>query len=188
LRGPFATTSASDSPTADGTPGSPLEIIRTELLEVLDHNRKHVFNILDGLSDEQLRRPVLPSGWRPLGMVKHLAVDAEHHWASCIIGGEPLAWLTDNGYDGEGGWHVSDGETAADIFAFYRRKIAKSNEIIGRTELHEPVRTDAFPGEDLPTVSSVLMHMIDEAACHTAHLDAARKLIDGRQWSQPKDS
>jgi hypothetical protein len=50
------------------------------------------------------------------------------------------------------------------------------------------VRTDAFPGEDLPTVSSVLMHMIDEAACHTAHLDAARKLIDGRQWSQPKDS
>jgi Protein of unknown function (DUF664) len=31
-------------------------------------------------SDEQLRRPVLPSGWNCLGMVKHLALADEHYW------------------------------------------------------------------------------------------------------------
>jgi hypothetical protein len=28
----------------------------------------------------------------------------------------------------------------------------------------------------------VLLHVITETACHAGHLDAARELIDGRQW------
>jgi hypothetical protein len=182
----LATTPVTD-PSADSAAGGPLEIIRTELLEVLDFNRKHVFDILEGLSEGQLRQPVLPSGWCPLGLVKHLAIDAEHYWASCIIGGQPLGWFTENGYDGEGGWHVGADESPADIFTFYRREIANSNEIIRRTPLDMPVRqAAAFPGDDLPTCSSVVIHMIDETACHTGHLDAARELIDGRRWSQPQ--
>lgn len=189
----MATTPASESPPDDETDGAapvgPLEIIRTELLEVLDFNRKHVFDILEGLSEEQLRRQVLPSGWCPLGMVKHLAIDAEHYWAGCIIGGQPIGWFTENGYDGQGGWQVGDDESAAEIFTFYRRAIANSNGIIRRTPLDMPVRqTDVFPDDDLPTCSSVIIHMIDETACHTGHLDAARELIDGRQWSQPQHS
>ena len=43
------------------------------LRRFLDEQRNHVLGILEGLSDEQLRRPVLPSGWHCLGMVKHLA-------------------------------------------------------------------------------------------------------------------
>ena len=40
----------------------------TELLrDFLDEQRNHVLGILEGLSDEQLRRPVLPSGWTCLG-------------------------------------------------------------------------------------------------------------------------
>ena len=37
------------------------------LLRFLDHPRAHVVGILEGLSDDQLRRPVLPSGWSCLG-------------------------------------------------------------------------------------------------------------------------
>ncbi len=33
------------------------------LLGFLDEQRHHVLGILEGLSEEQLRRPVLPSGW-----------------------------------------------------------------------------------------------------------------------------
>jgi Protein of unknown function (DUF664) len=44
----------------------------TELLrDFLDEQRNHVLGILEGLSEEQLRRPVLPSGWHCLGMLKH---------------------------------------------------------------------------------------------------------------------
>jgi Protein of unknown function (DUF664) len=27
-----------------------------------------------------------------------------------------------------------------------------------------------------------MLHVITETACHAGHLDAARELIDGRQW------
>jgi hypothetical protein len=53
----------------------------TQLLrDFLDEQRNHVLGILEGLTDEQLRRPVLPSGWHCLGMVKHLALADEHYW------------------------------------------------------------------------------------------------------------
>jgi Protein of unknown function (DUF664) len=42
------------------------------LSQFLDEERDHVLGIPEGLSEEQLRRPVLPSGWNCLGLVKHL--------------------------------------------------------------------------------------------------------------------
>ncbi len=61
----------------------------TELLKrFLDEQRRHVVGILDGLTEEQLRRPVLLSGWNCLGMVKHLALSDEHYWFRCVMNGE----------------------------------------------------------------------------------------------------
>jgi hypothetical protein len=61
------------------------------LLRFLGQQRSHVFGILEGLSEEQLRAPMLPSGWSCLGMVKHLALSDEHYWFRCIMAGEPLS-------------------------------------------------------------------------------------------------
>lgn len=35
----------------------------------LDRQREHVLGVLEGLSEEDLRRPVLPSGWSCLAFV-----------------------------------------------------------------------------------------------------------------------
>jgi hypothetical protein len=35
------------------------------LRDYLDQGPRHVLGILEGLSDEDLRRPILPSGWGP---------------------------------------------------------------------------------------------------------------------------
>ena len=56
------------------------------LRDFLDQQRNHVLGILEGLTDEQLRRPVLPSGWNCLGMVRHLALADEHYWFRCVVG------------------------------------------------------------------------------------------------------
>ena len=37
------------------------------LLDYLAGQRRHVLGILEGLSDDELRRAVLPSGWSPSG-------------------------------------------------------------------------------------------------------------------------
>lgn len=52
---------------------------RELLLRHLNAQRHHVLAAIDGLSDEQLRRPVLPSGWTILGMIKHLSLGDEHY-------------------------------------------------------------------------------------------------------------
>ncbi|MFB7715796.1 DUF664 domain-containing protein, partial [Streptomyces sp. NPDC056105] len=55
----------------------------------LDRQREHVVGILAGLSEEDLRRPVLPSGWSCLALLRHLTLDVERFWFSGVIAGEP---------------------------------------------------------------------------------------------------
>jgi Protein of unknown function (DUF664) len=153
------------------------------LLGYLDAQRRHVLGILDGLSEEQLRRPVLPSGWHCLGLIKHLAWSDEHYWFRCVVAGEP----TDDLPEGPGGdWQVGPTESATDVFEHYRDEIRRSNAILAETTFDTaPKQPDgdwATWGVDFPDVRSVVMHMVTETAVHAGHLDAVRELIDGRQW------
>ena len=44
---------------------------RAALLDWLNDQRSHVLGVMRGLPEEALRRPVLPSGWTCLGMLRH---------------------------------------------------------------------------------------------------------------------
>jgi hypothetical protein len=44
-----------------------VEVEITTLMRCLQQVRDHVLGAVEGLSDEALRRPVLPSGWNCLG-------------------------------------------------------------------------------------------------------------------------
>ena len=151
------------------------------LLKSLDHQRDHVLGILEGLSDEQLRRPVLPSGWTCLGMVKHLALSDEHYWFRCIVGGESLDYFPEGDH---ADWQVEPSESADDVFDLYRDEIRRANAIIAATPLDAPPRQrDAWWGDwDVPDLTFVMLHVIGETACHAGHLDVVRELLDGRQW------
>jgi Protein of unknown function (DUF664) len=50
---------------------------RAALLDWPNAQRSQVLGVMKGLPEEALRRPVLPSGWTCLGMLRHLAVDDE---------------------------------------------------------------------------------------------------------------
>jgi uncharacterized damage-inducible protein DinB len=49
------------------------------LLEQLSYYRATLLAKLDGLSDDQLRKSIVPSGWSPLGLLKHM-VYVERRW------------------------------------------------------------------------------------------------------------
>ena len=154
------------------------------LVRHLDAQRRHVRGILGGLTEEQLHRAVLPSGWHCLGLVRHLALADERYWFRCVVAGEPLDCLPE-GPDGD--WHVGPEVTAADVFERYEDDIRRSDAIIAATALDAPPRRSdpvwARWGLELPDLRSVLMHVITETAVHAGHLDAVRELIDGRQWA-----
>jgi uncharacterized damage-inducible protein DinB len=156
----------------------------SELIEALDHQRQHIFSAIAGLSSDQLSRPVLPSGWACLGMLKHLALADEHYWFRSIIGGQSLDGFFPTEPNGD--WTMGDHESAESIVALYQYEIAESNRVLLTVEpsdapAQRDPRWDAW-GADYPTVRSVLLHMIVETACHAGHLDAARELLDGKQW------
>jgi len=110
----------------------------TELLrDYLDEQRNHVLGILEGLDDEQLRRPVLPSGWHCLGMVKYLALADEHYWFRSVVAGESFGFFPE-GPNAE--WQLGPGESADDVFGLYRDEIERSNAVIAATALDAPPR------------------------------------------------
>jgi hypothetical protein len=154
------------------------------LIEFLDSQREHVLGILEGVSDDDLRRAMLPSGWTPLGLVKHLALDVEHYWIQCIVAGESLDFYSSPELSNDGAWRVAPSESAEHIFGLYRDEIARSNAIIRSTPLDAPPQQrDAWWGDwKVPDLRFIVLHLIEETACHAGHMDAARELIDGRQW------
>ena len=155
---------------------------RDVLLGRLAGERGHVLSQLEGLSDEQLRRPVLPSGWSCLGLVRHLTLSDERYWFEVVVAGEPLSfWPEGTNAD----WRVQPDEPATEVLDAYRRAIARSDEIVAARGLDDPPKQpedwwdDA--GLDFPDLRTVLVHVLVETAVHAGHLDAARELLDGRQ-------
>jgi len=151
----------------------------TALLSALTSQRDHVLGILDGLSPADLRRPVLPSGWTCLGLVKHLALDVERFWFRSILAGEPVDLAS-----GADAWQVSADTPAEAVFGLYRQEIGFANAIITGTSLDAaPARwPEEWANWRLRDLREIMLHVITETACHAGHLDAARELIDGRTW------
>ena len=150
------------------------------LLSALGSQRHHVLGILDGLPEEALRRPVLPSGWTCLGLVRHLALDGERFWFRAVVAGEPVDLES-----GDGAWQVGPDMPAEAVFGLYRQEIELANAIIAATPLDSAPAW--WPDElfhDLPSrdLRETVLHVMTETACHASHLDAARELIDGRTW------
>jgi uncharacterized damage-inducible protein DinB len=151
------------------------------LLESLNDQRQHVLGILDGLSDEDLRRPVLPSGWTCLGLVQHLTLDVERFWFRAVMAGEPI----ENGDDAVDAWQVGPDVPAETVLSLYRREIELANTIISETDLGTAPAwwpEDLFGSFRLNDLREIMLHVITETACHAGHLDAVRELIDGRRW------
>ncbi len=153
------------------------------LVRYLEAQRRHALGILEGLSEEDLRRPVLPSGWTCLGLLQHLALDVERFWFGAVVAGDAgvIESLSETG----DAWQPEAEFSAEAIFDLYRREARRSDEIIGAVS---PVDAPAWwPGDlfgdfRLATVREVVLHVITETATHAGHLDAARELIDGKLW------
>jgi uncharacterized damage-inducible protein DinB len=153
---------------------------RDVLRATLDAQREHVLGILEGLSDEALQRAVQPTGWTCLGLVHHLAIDVERFWFRAVVAGEPMP---DD--EPDNAWQVPAGLTATAVLDAYRREIELADAIIATTSLDSPPAwwpEDLFGSWRLDDLREILLHVIAETACHAGHLDAARELIDGRQW------
>ena len=164
---------------------------RDRLAYFLDQQRSAVLAIIEGLDESQLHTPVLPSGWTPIGLVRHLA-GAEAMWFQWVVlGRQPqVAWddgIMDPPPDPDSPFVTEHSGTA--VVEQYRRQCEISNRVLQSRELHAPLLGELgfdWPGEPITDVRWVVLHMIEETARHAGHLDAARELLDGTTGHGPR--
>lgn len=147
---------------------------KESLYASLDRHRDAVLWKLDGLDDEQLRRPMTPSGTTLLGLVKHLAV-VEYGWFCETFGREMEPFPFDPEDEGAD-LRVESHESTADVVDYYGRARAAADEVIGEVGIEE-LGTARF-GASM-SLRWVLIHMIEETARHAGHMDILRELVDG---------
>ena len=155
---------------------------RASLLSGLTGQREHVLAQLAGLTDEQLRRPVLPSGWSCLGLVRHLTLSDERYWFEVVVAGGPLDFWP----EGENGdWQVGPQEPSEQVIAAYRAAITRADKIITSRRLDEPPEQPeqwwVEAGLSFPDMHSIIVHVLVETSVHAGHLDVVRELLDGHQ-------
>ncbi|TYK48266.1 DinB family protein [Actinomadura decatromicini] len=155
----------------DGVPYTGGE--KENLKSSLDRHRDVVLWKLEGLDEEQVRRPMTPSGTNLLGLTKHLA-SVEYGWFCETFGRESDAVPYDED-DPDADMRAEPHETTADIVAYYRRAREASDRTI--EELDLDALGTSWRGVTV-SLRWVLLHMIEETARHAGHMDIVRELID----------
>lgn len=136
---------------------------------------------LDGLSEYDQRRPVLPTGTNLLGLVKHVASVALGYFGDTFARphGEDLPWFADDATPNADLWADED-ETRDDVLGLYARAWAHADATIEALSLDTVGRVPWWPEERAEvTLHTVLVHMATEVHRHAGHADVVRELIDG---------
>ncbi len=159
------------------------------LLGFLQYQRDSVLKIVEGLPEDAWQTPVVPSGWTVAGMLYHLC-GVEHHWLQHVTTGV----MEERPADGEGNEEEGtyDPEAAftcswpsADLIAGYRDECRRSDEVLAVTPLSAAPRGLGFHPDpeytkQITNVRWIVLHVIEETAAHSGHLEIARELLDGK--------
>jgi hypothetical protein len=155
--------------------------MKEDLVHYLQQGREVLLWKLDGASEYDIRRPIVPTGTNLLGLVKHLA-SVETGYFGDVFGRpfpEALPWTADGAEPNADLWATAD-ESREYIVDLYRRVWAHSDETIDSLDLDSMGVVPWWPAERRNvTLHRVLVHMIVETHRHAGHADILRELIDG---------
>jgi uncharacterized damage-inducible protein DinB len=147
---------------------------RATLGAFLDDYRDIVARKVAGLSDEDARRPLVPSGTSVGGLLKHLRW-AEFGWFEQFLQGR----LDDNrrAHDRTWEFEMQPDESLPLLVAEYRAQCEESRRVAAQY----PLDQELWHARLKTTVSLrwIYLHMIQETARHTGQIDILREQLDG---------
>jgi hypothetical protein len=154
-----------------------------DLRGYLQESREAVVGSLDGLSEYDVRRPLVPSGTNLLGLVKHLTGIELGYLGACVGRPSPvtLPWEDDGSV-----WESADMWATADqsreyLLGLYRRAWRHSDESLDSIPLDAPASVAWWSeGQRATTFGHLVARVLAETAQHAGHCDIVRELIDGR--------
>ncbi|WKK72655.1 DinB family protein [Rathayibacter oskolensis] len=149
------------------------------LLRYLQEGREALLGKLDGLSEYDVRRPLVPTGTNLLGLVKHVA-GTEAGYLGATFGRpfpEPMPWMEEESEPNADMWATAE-ESREEVIAQYRRVWAHSDATVAALPLDAPGFVPWWTNRDV-TLHRILVHITVETHRHAGHADIVRELIDG---------
>lgn len=148
------------------------EPLRVQLETFLDEHRAALRGCLDGLTEEQARRRLVPSGTTLLGLVKHAAY-AEQVWFGEAVTGRSRQQmgLPPNAADA---FQLSPGDSIESVRRAHDQACAASRQATARLDLDDVLTGHRFG--PLP-LRWVYLHALREFAQHCGHADILREQI-----------
>jgi hypothetical protein len=147
---------------------------RTTLGQFLDQYRRRALSRLERLTDAQARTKSLPAtDLTPGGIVKHLAHMEDHWFIARVGGGElPQPWASAP-LDTQPQWDFESaaGNTVGEISALYRAACTRSRQVASQLPTLDTTAPRPSFEKGPVTLRWVMVHMLEETACHVGHLD-----------------
>ena len=143
---------------------------------------------LEGLSDYDVRRPLVPTGTNLLGLVKHVSSVGVGYFGE-VFGRpfpEPLPWLDEDAEPNSDMYATAD-ESREDIVGLWERSWAHADATIDALPLDAPGRVPWWGDKGDVTLHVLLVHMATETHRHAGHADIVRELIDGNAGLRAKN-
>lgn len=134
----------------------------------------------EGLSEYDVRRPLVRTGTNLLGLVKHLA-SVELGYFGETFGrpsGIDLPWFADDAEPNADLWATPE-ESRADILGLYRRAAEHSDATIEALDIDATGSVPWWGQGNQVTLHRILVHMGAETHRHAGQADIVRELIDG---------
>jgi uncharacterized damage-inducible protein DinB len=141
--------------------------------------REAVLWKLDGLSEYDVRRPLVMTGTNLLGLVKHLT-GIEFGYLGATFGRPSADEPAFDEDDPLAEMFATAAESREDITGLYRRACAHSDATIEALSLDAIGHVPWWPPEHAEvTLQRILVHVLAETDRHAGHADIVRELIDG---------
>jgi hypothetical protein len=102
----------------------------------LSYYRATLLAKLDGLSDDQLRNSIVPSGWSPLGLLKHL-VYVERRWMQWGFEAEQMSDPRGDEHPSGEGWLVTPEDNIGDLAARLAEIADRTEAIVNNADLND---------------------------------------------------
>jgi len=162
--------------------------LKADLRRYLQDAREALLWKLDGLSEYDVRRPLVPTGTNLLGLVKHVTGVEMGYFGDTF--GRPCAdQLPFDESDPMSDMFAAPSESREFLTGLYRRAWAHSDATIEALPLDAVGHVPWWPADrNEVTLHHVMVRVATETARHAGHADIVRELIDGAAGWTPARS
>jgi hypothetical protein len=160
---------------------------RDDLTQYLREARNALLWKLDGLSEYDVRRPLVPTGTNLLGLLKHVTSVTAGYFGDTFA--RPFAlppqWTGPDSEPNADMWAAAE-ETRVGIIELYQQVWAHADETMETLPLDTVGRVPWWPPDNNEvTLHHVVIRMIGEVHRHAGQADIVRELIDGSAGRLP---